>query len=119
MPSADLAHFCKIVPDRPSIIKSGGSENESFYRLVSGDKCGTYGREQKSREKNSPRNIESILDSMKMFARVRSFIRSFVHSFVRSFVRSFVFCIQNLLKDSVFFRISVDYAHFYTFFSIF
>jgi len=24
-----------------------------------------------------------------------------------------------LLKDSVFFRISVDYAHFYTFFSIF
>ena len=40
VPSADLAHLCKIVPDRPSIIKSGGSENESFYRLVSGDKCG-------------------------------------------------------------------------------
>ena len=40
VPSADLAHFYKIVPDRPSIIKSGGSENESFYRLVSGDKCG-------------------------------------------------------------------------------
>ena len=29
----DLAHFYKIVPDRPSIIKSGGSENDSFYRL--------------------------------------------------------------------------------------
>ena len=34
----------------------------------------------------------------------------------RSFVRSFVLCFQNLLKNSIFFRISVDYTHFYTLF---
>ena len=34
VPSGDLAHFYEIVPDRPSIITSGGSENGSFSRLV-------------------------------------------------------------------------------------
>ena len=42
----------------------------------------------------------------------------FSHSapLVRSFVRSFVRCFQNLLKISIFFRISVDFAHLYQLF---